>query len=71
MQLEEGATVYKMIGPVLIKQDQEEAKQTVQKRIDYISEQLWVVMWYYVIVCRQHTAFHLSNIVILYVSKSV
>ncbi|KAK2152362.1 hypothetical protein LSH36_330g02035 [Paralvinella palmiformis] len=40
VRLEEGATVYKMIGPVLVKQDQDEAKQTVQKRIDYISEQL-------------------------------
>uniref|UniRef100_A0A1I8ECA3 Probable prefoldin subunit 6 n=2 Tax=Wuchereria bancrofti TaxID=6293 RepID=A0A1I8ECA3_WUCBA len=34
--LEEGATVYKLIGPVLFKQDLTEAKQNVEKRIDYI-----------------------------------
>lgn len=28
--------VYKMIGPVLIKQDLEEAQQTVQKRLEFI-----------------------------------
>ncbi|XP_005113139.1 prefoldin subunit 6 [Aplysia californica] len=39
-RLEEGAGVYKMIGPALIKQDLGEAKQTVQKRIDYINGEL-------------------------------
>lgn len=29
-------TVYKMIGPVLIKQDLEEARDTVQKRLEFI-----------------------------------
>jgi len=32
--------VYKMIGPVLVKQDLDESKQNVQKRIDYISGEL-------------------------------
>merc|ERR1719394_92087 len=36
-RLEEGAAVFKMIGPALIKQDLVEAKQNVQKRIDYIN----------------------------------
>lgn len=39
-KLEEGANVYKLIGPALVKQDIEEAKQTVQKRIDYINSEL-------------------------------
>ena len=36
-RLEDGSNVFKMIGPVLVKQDIDEAKQNVQKRIDYIS----------------------------------
>lgn len=35
-RLETSANVFKMMGPVLVKQDLEEAKQTVQKRMDYI-----------------------------------
>ncbi|KAK2186728.1 hypothetical protein NP493_193g04080 [Ridgeia piscesae] len=38
--LEDGATVYKMIGPVLVKQDTEESRQNVQKRIDYITGEM-------------------------------
>ena len=34
--LEADANVYKLTGPVLIKQDLPEAKLNVQKRIDYI-----------------------------------
>ncbi|KZC11102.1 PREDICTED: prefoldin subunit 6 isoform X2 [Dufourea novaeangliae] len=32
--------VFKLIGPVLIKQDLEEAKQNVSKRMEYISSEL-------------------------------
>ncbi|KAL3871052.1 hypothetical protein ACJMK2_039075 [Sinanodonta woodiana] len=39
-RLETAANVYKMIGPVLVKQDLDEAKQNVQKRIDYINGEL-------------------------------
>ncbi|CAH1785518.1 unnamed protein product [Owenia fusiformis] len=38
--LEDGANVYKMMGPVLVKQDQTEAKSNVQKRIEYINGEL-------------------------------
>ncbi|CAN7994090.1 unnamed protein product [Ixodes hexagonus] len=38
--LETDAGVYKLIGPVLVKQGLEEAKQNVSKRIDYISAEL-------------------------------
>jgi len=41
-RLDPDANVYKLIGPVLVKQDHEEAKQNVQKRIDYINTELWV-----------------------------
>ena len=39
-RLEDGAEVFKLIGPVLIKQELSEAKQNVQKRIDYISKEM-------------------------------
>jgi len=38
--LENEANVYKLIGPALIKQDLDEAKANVSKRIDYISGEL-------------------------------
>ncbi|CAD6247437.1 unnamed protein product [Miscanthus lutarioriparius] len=38
--LGDGANVYKLIGPVLVKQDLAEAKANVKKRIEYISAEL-------------------------------
>uniref|UniRef100_L7LX19 Probable prefoldin subunit 6 n=1 Tax=Rhipicephalus pulchellus TaxID=72859 RepID=L7LX19_RHIPC len=38
--LEADAGVYKLIGPVLIKQGLEESKQNVDKRLEYISTEL-------------------------------
>ena len=34
------SNVYKMMGPVLVKQDLVEAKANVQKRVDYISGEM-------------------------------
>jgi len=38
--LESDAIVYKLIGPALIKQDLDDAKQNVNKRIEYISQEI-------------------------------
>ena len=38
--LKDDGDVFKLIGPVLIKQDLEEAKQNVLKRMDYITGEL-------------------------------
>ncbi|XP_076436348.1 prefoldin subunit 6-like isoform X2 [Babylonia areolata] len=38
--LEESTNVYKLVGPVLVKQDLSEARSTVQKRMDYINGEL-------------------------------
>ncbi|KAL5647881.1 hypothetical protein ACJX0J_042236, partial [Zea mays] len=38
--LSDGANVYKLIGPVLVKQDLVEAKANVKKRIEYVSAEL-------------------------------
>lgn len=37
---EDKNTVYKLIGPILVKQSLTESKQNVSKRIDYISNEL-------------------------------
>lgn len=39
--LKEDANVYKLIGPVLVKQDLAEANANVRKRIEYISAELY------------------------------
>lgn len=36
----EDSSVYKLVGPVLIKQDQFEAKSNVQKRLDFIASEM-------------------------------
>ena len=38
--LEDGAVVYKLIGPVLVQQELAEARQTVDKRLDYINKEM-------------------------------
>lgn len=40
MLLKKDSEVYKLIGPVLVKQDLEEAKQNVVKRMEYISKEV-------------------------------
>jgi len=39
-RLKSDANVFKLIGPALVKQDLVDAKQTVSKRIDYISNEI-------------------------------
>ena len=38
--LEEGAAVFKLIGPVLVEQSATDASTIVEKRLDYISEEI-------------------------------
>lgn len=38
--LEEGANVYKLVGPVLVKQSASEAKMNVTKRLEFITKEL-------------------------------
>ena len=42
MQLSEDASIYKLIGPVLAKQEIVEAKGNVQKRLDYINAEVYI-----------------------------
>jgi hypothetical protein len=32
-----------LVGPVLVKQELSEAKQTVEKRLEYIKKEMWAV----------------------------
>uniref|UniRef100_A0A7E4VVL2 Probable prefoldin subunit 6 n=1 Tax=Panagrellus redivivus TaxID=6233 RepID=A0A7E4VVL2_PANRE len=38
--LQPGTNVFKLIGPTLVKQDLEESKATVDKRLEYITEEI-------------------------------
>merc|ERR1719223_978585 len=38
--LDDGANVFKMVGPVLMKNDLDDAKQTVEKRLEFIKGEL-------------------------------
>jgi prefoldin beta subunit len=42
-ELEEGAQVFKLFGPVLLRQDKEEAQANVQKRMEFIENEVYVV----------------------------
>ncbi|EGR34295.1 prefoldin subunit 6, putative [Ichthyophthirius multifiliis] len=37
--LEEGANIFKLIGPVLVKQTLQESKQTIEKRLEFIRKE--------------------------------
>uniref|UniRef100_A0A8C0U3I7 Prefoldin subunit 6 n=1 Tax=Cyanistes caeruleus TaxID=156563 RepID=A0A8C0U3I7_CYACU len=39
--LDDSNTIFKLLGPVLVKQELEEAKNTVGKRLEYISGEMW------------------------------
>ncbi|KAF5580469.1 prefoldin beta subunit [Fusarium pseudoanthophilum] len=39
-RLQEGETIYKLAGPVLLKQDKFEAENTVKGRLDFISSEI-------------------------------
>ncbi|KAK4111699.1 Prefoldin beta-like protein [Canariomyces notabilis] len=39
-KLKEGETIYKLIGPVLLKQDQADAESTVNGRLEFINKEI-------------------------------
>jgi prefoldin beta subunit len=40
--LEEDANVFKLVGPVLVKQDLQEARANIAKRMEYIKTEVYV-----------------------------
>lgn len=45
--------MYKLIGPVLVKQEQVEAKSNVDKRLEYIGGEMYVIYEALMMVCAQ------------------
>ena len=43
--LEDSDVVYKLVGPVLVKEDQELAKQTIDKRLEFINKEMYVYIF--------------------------
>lgn len=61
--LNEDANVYKLIGPVLVKQDLAEANANVRKRIDYMSAELYVLLSLFSLSFRLVTLVYFSSLV--------
>jgi prefoldin beta subunit len=38
--MEEGDVIYKLVGPILVKQQHEEAKMNVDKRVEFIGNEM-------------------------------
>jgi chaperonin cofactor prefoldin len=45
--LDDDATIYKLVGPVLLKQETAEAKSTVEGRLEYIEKEMYVANFYH------------------------
>jgi chaperonin cofactor prefoldin len=43
--LADDANIYKLVGPVLLKQDTSEAKSTVDGRLEYIGGEMYETIW--------------------------
>lgn len=41
-QLDDDANIYKLVGPVLLKQDKTEATMAVNGRLEFIEKEMWV-----------------------------
>lgn len=41
-QLDDDSNIYKLIGPVLLKQDKTEAVMAVNGRLEFIEKEMWV-----------------------------
>jgi prefoldin beta subunit len=41
-QLDDDSNIYKLIGPVLLKQDKTEAVMAVSGRLEFIEKEMWV-----------------------------
>lgn len=41
-QLDDDASIYKLVGPVLLKQEKTEATMAVNGRLEFIEKEMWV-----------------------------
>lgn len=63
--LDDSSQVYKMVGPVLMKNETDDAKQTVNQRLELISGELWV---FHCITIKAFDPYAFSYIVIIFFS---
>jgi prefoldin beta subunit len=42
--LTEGDVIYKLVGPILVKQEHEEAKMNVDKRVEFIGKEMYILL---------------------------
>jgi len=52
--LDDDANIYKLVGPVLLKQDTAEAKSTVDGRLEYIGQEMSVSSIFHIISSLRH-----------------
>lgn len=45
-QLDDESSIYKLVGPVLLKQDKTEALMAVNGRLEFIEKEMWVARCY-------------------------
>lgn len=45
-QLDDESNIYKLVGPVLLKQDKTEALMAVNGRLEFIEKEMWVSRFY-------------------------
>ena len=42
--IESSDTVYKLIGPILVKQETSEAKLNIEKRLEFINKEMYILI---------------------------
>lgn len=60
--LNEDTNVYKLIGPVLVKQDLAEANANVRKRIEYITAELYALLGFLIFCFRKNLAINIYEL---------
>lgn len=65
--LDEDANIYKLVGPVLLKQDKSEATMAVNGRLEFIEKEMYVLSLYSIYPrarANSHGAANWSNLII-------
>lgn len=65
--LNEDTNVYKLIGPVLVKQDLAEANANVRKRIEYITAELYALLGFLMFVFRKTLTITVDELLVMVV----
>ena len=60
----EGESIYKLVGPVLLKQDKTEAESTVNGRLEFINKEMYVAFFclFYILATAANTSLFLGKV---------